>query len=356
MRFLNTILDRSVTYLVVRGPIREAYFTIKHHEEWRMASDSAETHQGLSPDDAFSVLGSETRMKILQTLGDAEGPLSFTELRDMVGIRQGAQFNYHLEQLVGHFIRQIDAGYVLRQPGRRVIEAVLSGAITETPRLEPTELDIRCELCGAPTIISYRAERVSLYCTECDGFYGPQETSEFPSVSGLGFLGEHAMPPAGLRGRSAREVFAAAETWQMTQLFTTASKVCPRCAAPLEPEFSICETHDSSLENCTQCGRQHAVHIEVSCTNCIYQNGGVLAHLCLTNTEFLSFMTSNGVNPISPRSGFYEVLSTHQEELISTDPLEVRLTFTIENDTLSLTIDNTLDIYDISTCQEHAEC
>ncbi|MFB6206666.1 MAG: ArsR/SmtB family transcription factor, partial [Haloglomus sp.] len=85
----------------------------------------------LSPDEAFGVLGNETRIQILQTLGEADGPLSFTELRDRVGIRQGSQFNYHLDKLVGHFVRKTDDGYELRLAGRRVIYAVLSEAVTE---------------------------------------------------------------------------------------------------------------------------------------------------------------------------------------------------------------------------------
>jgi len=41
----------------------------------------------LPPDDAFAVLGNETRMEILRALGDADGPLPFSELHDRVGTR-----------------------------------------------------------------------------------------------------------------------------------------------------------------------------------------------------------------------------------------------------------------------------
>ena len=40
----------------------------------------------LSPDAAFERLGNEARIKILRTLGEADGPLSFTEVRDRVAI------------------------------------------------------------------------------------------------------------------------------------------------------------------------------------------------------------------------------------------------------------------------------
>lgn len=111
---------------------------------------------GLPPDDAFGVLGNETRIEILQTLGEADEALSFTELRDRVGIRQGGQFNYHLEKVVGHFVGKTEEGYILRQPGRRVVQAVLSGAVTDEPDLDYTEIDEECWWCGAPIVVRYQ--------------------------------------------------------------------------------------------------------------------------------------------------------------------------------------------------------
>lgn len=81
----------------------------------------------LTPDDAFAVLGNETRLEILRSLSDADGPVSFSDLREHVGMRDSGQFNYHLDKLVGHFVTQADDGYALRQAGDRVIEAILSG-------------------------------------------------------------------------------------------------------------------------------------------------------------------------------------------------------------------------------------
>lgn len=58
----------------------------------------------LSPDEAFAVLGNETRMEILQSLGEAERPLVFSELREAVEIDDPGQVNYHLNQLKRHFV------------------------------------------------------------------------------------------------------------------------------------------------------------------------------------------------------------------------------------------------------------
>jgi len=110
----------------------------------------------LSPDDAFAVLGDETRIEILQTLGEADAPLSFSELREHVGTSDSGQFNYHLNKLKGHFIRKADIGYMLSQAGTRMVEAVLSGAVTEAPHVGLTEIDASCHYCGAPIAVIYR--------------------------------------------------------------------------------------------------------------------------------------------------------------------------------------------------------
>lgn len=83
------------------------------------SSDDEEESATLSPGEAFGILGNATRVDILRTLAEAGlgETLSFTALRDRVGIRQGAQFNYHLDKLVGHYVTKTNDGYALRPAG-----------------------------------------------------------------------------------------------------------------------------------------------------------------------------------------------------------------------------------------------
>jgi|AntRauTorcE11898_2_1112593.scaffolds.fasta_scaffold00054_39 hypothetical protein len=94
---------------------------------------AAPERTALSPEAAFDALASKTRLRILETLHETNDQLSFTALREAVGIRHGAQFNYHLEQLLGHFVEKTDAGYALGEPGRHAVEIVHSGALTKRP-------------------------------------------------------------------------------------------------------------------------------------------------------------------------------------------------------------------------------
>lgn len=116
------------------------------------ASDTGDDTPDLSPDEAFVALGDETRIQALQVLGRSESPLSFTDLRKRVGMSDPGQFNYHLDNLRGHFVRQVGDDYALRESGSRVVQAVLSGSVTGSTVLEPTSLQAPCPYCEPMTV------------------------------------------------------------------------------------------------------------------------------------------------------------------------------------------------------------
>ncbi len=82
---------------------------------------SSDTSSGdatvLGPDSAFGVLGHELRIEIVKRLGRA---------------------------------------------GERIVEAVLSGAVTDDPVLSRTEIDQSCPYCGAPVEVEYGQEQLTL--------------------------------------------------------------------------------------------------------------------------------------------------------------------------------------------------
>ncbi len=56
-------------------------------------------------------------------LAEAEAPLSFSELRQRVGIDDTGRLNYHLRELCGRFVRDGESGYELGTAGERVVLA-----------------------------------------------------------------------------------------------------------------------------------------------------------------------------------------------------------------------------------------
>lgn len=305
-----------------------------------MTPDADEGGEGttLAPDDAFAVLANETRMEMLRVLADEGGTLPFSELRSRVGMRDSGQFHYHLDKLTGHFIRKTDDGYDIRMRGRRVIQAVLSGAVTDAPELERTEIDMSCPYCDAPIEVRFTEEQVRAYCTTCTGTFGSEE----------GHLGTVFLPPAGIQGRTPLEILEAALTWGNLEWLAGASGLCPRCSAPIDTSVTVCEDHDTNNGVCDRCNRYHQVRCDSVCTNCIYSFGGAFALQFGTDPDFLSFQIDHDLNPISPEqvSTFMTMTLDYEEEVSSMEPFEARFTFTLDEEALSLTVDDNLNVID----------
>jgi DNA-binding transcriptional ArsR family regulator len=326
----------------------------------------------LSPDEAFEVLGNETRVAILSALGGADAPVSFSALRDRVGMADSGRFNYHLDRLTGHFVRKRESGYELRRAGERVVEAVLSGAVTAAPVLERTEIDHPCHFCGAPVAVRFREERVEVFCTECPGTYSRRSSPADPDNGdggsarspADGYLGYHPLPPAGVAGRDPEAVFRAAWLWGHLELFAAAAGVCPRCSAALDRRRRVCESHDADARDadahdgdartegglCDACGRRYAVAVDLDCSNCIYEESGAAVVGLADSPELLAFLLDHGLNPLGPTDETLPALSAayndFDESVRSTDPFEARFTFAVGGDELALTVDGDLRVAD----------
>lgn len=59
-----------------------------------------------------------------------------------------------------------DEGYELRQAGRRVVEAVPLGEVTEAPVIKRTQIDQPCQPCRALIEVSFSRRRVETFCTK----------------------------------------------------------------------------------------------------------------------------------------------------------------------------------------------
>lgn len=303
-------------------------------------SDGAE---GLAPDDAFAVLGDETRLQILQALGQADEPLSFSDLFDRVEYETTANFSYHLERVLGHFVREADEGYTLARAGERVVEAVLSGAVTETPVLERTPVDEPCFRCGGTMEVSYREEAVGLYCSDCGGTRGgDSETASWSTGTEPDILGHVYLPPAGLRDRSPTELLQAAEIWTVAAAHARSRGVCPQCSAPVDQGVQVCDDHEAGEGRCDSCDQLFAISIVERCRNCIFEMTSIFTIQLLTCPELMAFMIDHDVDPIAPE-GFH-VTNLEREAVVSTEPFEARFTFAVDGDSITLTVDDDLSV------------
>lgn len=316
-----------------------------------MSSDSEEATEVLAPDEAFAVLGDETRMAILRRLGEADEALSFSELRARVGMRDSGQFNYHLGKLTDHFVRQTDEGYRLRQSGRRVVQAVMSGAVTETPEIELTRVEETCHFCESPLAVRYREGRIIMYCTGCDGTYDTERANDLDVPDDHGYIGDLLLPPAGVQNRSPQEVVRAGWMWANLEVMSMAADLCPRCSGPVEFDVEVCTDHvDEGL--CPNCDRRMAVYLNAECTNCNHGFGGGPAIALATDATLLRFLLDHDLNPITPDStGRMRINRVHEaytEEMVAEDPLRVRYAFAVDGDELSITVDESFDVIEVA--------
>jgi DNA-binding transcriptional ArsR family regulator len=184
--------------------------------------DIQECTECVAPADAFALIGNETRLAILEALWRAEdGPVRFSALNEMVGMRDSAQFNYHLGKLTDQYVRKVEEGYELRTAGAKVVRAVLAGSFTEHPRLEPFTTEDGCTRCGEALVASYDEEMLALDCPECGRAHG-----------------EYSFPPGGLNDRTNEEILEAFDQ-RVRHLHCLAKDgVCPECSGRMSTTIS----------------------------------------------------------------------------------------------------------------------
>lgn len=307
---------------------------------------------GQRASDAFELLANETRLAILLALWDAYEPfeessgLTFSELRDRVGMRDSGQFNYHLGKLEGVFVTSTESGYKLRPAGEKLTRAVIGGAGLETPSLEPTELGMPCPLCDSPTEITYRDGRLFQRCTECEGKLG--ETDELPP----GTLFIWRLEPAGLANRTPQEVYTAASIGSLQVAGSLVEGICPECSGPIEKELKICEEHEPVADGvCPNCGRKDEFLTFFQCAVCKFSGIAAPSDLVSYHPEVIAFYYDHGVKfqyglDYKEVTRVWELEGAHEQTLVSRDPIRIRVTIQYEGDELELMLDKDMNVLD----------
>lgn len=305
--------------------------------------------------EAFAVLGNETRLAILLALWEAyepwtgENAVPFTELRNRVGISQGGEFTYHLDQLVGRFVRKTDAGYELRRAGHQVVRTVIAGAGFENLTLAPTEIDHACHLCGAPTAVTYQDEYLFWVCTECEGLFGNRDYRPKRMLAG------YPLNPAGVTDRRPEELLHAAFVGGAWGLQSAIEGVCIKCSGPVEGWLHRCDDHASG-GICSNCGRQNAVTARFRCSVCKHNITMVPWWLVKHHPAVVAFYYDRGVPLQYERNDSEQFLprrelhleARHDQQIVSEDPLRVRVTIRYDGDELALTLDGDVNVVDVT--------
>ncbi len=281
-----------------------------------MQSDENDNDGPLDPDEAFALLGNETRFTILQTLWNAPGyELSFSELRTAAGLRESGGVNYHLRKLLGRFVVQTNDGYRLRFTGAQVIGAVLSGTYTREITRGPVEIEATCDRCDAPLQASHREGRGVVACSGCSEW-----RLQVP------------MPPGALEGYDATALPTVIDRWQKQVARQMTAGFCLLCSGRLLTSLRAVSSHAFDFlivtYTCQLCGSTADLPIDL--------------HL-LEYPLVVSFYHDHGIDVRA--TPVWELQYPFADAtLLATDPPRARVTFSVDGDELSLRVNSDVNV------------
>jgi len=283
----------------------------------------AEETRQLDPEEAFSLVAEEKRFAIVEALWEAEdGSLSFSALREAVGIRDSGQFNYHLDKLTGSFVRKTDDGeYALRHAGARVVGSILSGGYTRAATVDPIPVDGDCPECGGGLVAGYEEETARIECDDC----------------GLALV-SFDVPPGILDGYDRERYPAVFDRWIKSTLFETLSGFCWLCTGRLHP--TVTELDDES----GPAGAGSLFDVEFTCERCGDTSHSALGATALDHPALISFAHDHGIDVWRTPVWKLDWLVTAEASVVAEDPLRARVTYDLDGERLELTVDDDLAV------------
>ena len=273
----------------------------------------------LSPAEAFAVVGNETRLRILEALWRADRPAAFSDLRRRVGMRDSAQFNYHLDKLVGQFVRKTEDGYEFRQAGRAVIRSVLAGTLNQSPELDPFPVEGACVDCGSGLQARYEDEHFHIECPACGRPHGV-----------------YPFPPGGLEDRTREEALDAFN--QRARHLSCLSKdgVCPECNGRMETHVRYAAEGDAMGLD---------VRVDYECARCNLTTSSSTGLALLDDAEVVSFYRDHGVDLNDVPFWTLDWCVTDEHTGVeSEDPWRLRVTIALDGEALIATLDGDLAV------------
>ncbi|WP_255197251.1 ArsR/SmtB family transcription factor [Halorarius litoreus] len=285
----------------------------------------------LTPAEAFGIVGNETRLTILQVLVDnGERPMTFSDLRKRVGMRDGSQFNYHLKKLEGPFVTKTDGGYEIRHAGVNVIRTIVEGSFTEHPRIAPFETGGACVVCDAPLVAEYDHEMVFIQCSSCEVMHA------------MGMF-----PPGGVVGRTGHELLAAFEKWQRHDFALSSNGVCSMCGGRMDailirnPE----EVHIGGLDLVASDFLMFGLGMKYPCTQCDAWDYGTPGMHLLTNPTVVEFHREHGIDLHAVPYWEPEwCISNERTTVVSEEPLRIEVAIRLDDEELRVTLDEAFEV------------
>ncbi len=280
-----------------------------------------------APDEAFALLGNETRIAILRALSERPyEPMSFSELREQVGMKDSGQFNYHLGKLVGRFIRKEPEGYQLRLAGWNVVGALRSGSYDPPASAITVAYDDPCPACGGTVLARYEDERMTIACDDCDEQF---------SNTGL--------PPGIIEGYDTGELPDVFDRFMHAIVDQVKRGFCVSCKGRIVPSVQL--EPDETLRISDD---DHFPRVRFDCERCPEIITLSMSAAMLDHPAVVAFHYQHGVDLRAQPTWTLEWAHDRRTAVESEDPVRVTVSYELDGDTLDLVVDESLTVVDIA--------
>lgn len=261
------------------------------------------------PEETFQLIADDNRVAILQAMMDApHDVVSFSTLRERVGVKDSGQFNYHLKQLLGTFLRKREDGYELTHAGNQIVGAIQEGSFNTEATIEAIPLDWTCINCDEALDARYSDGRASFHCRACD--------------DGASFV----FPPGNLEGVTREALPAVFARWYHQLITRIRTGFCHICAGPLAWQLIVPDVNTDQLEkerNFDVTDLQYTRTV-FDCDRCGSYGNISLASYLTHHPIVAGFFAEHGLELTERHpSQIWQELDAFDTEVRSEDPLSV---------------------------------
>jgi DNA-binding transcriptional ArsR family regulator len=290
--------------------------------------------------EAFSLLGNETRLRVIQSLGDLSAPgefstISFSRLYEASDVADSGTFNYHLQKLTDQFVLSTEEGYRLSLQGINVYRGLRAG-IFETGQQGVVgdvagvrvATDLPCLACDSPLEVWVADGRLHLGCEPC----GHVDMRYPVPAGGLERAAEAIRSEDGTTAHAVLRERVVADYISMLMGF------CPYCSG----ETSVMLTTDTS-ELPEPSDVRLGFVVRLTCEYCHWYMHGNLG-MCLRNHPVVvPFLQQRGLEPFRQEVGR---VCDIEVDVASESPWRLAASVAVDGERLVVELDESLRALD----------
>lgn len=215
---------------------------------------------------------------------------------------------------------------------------MLAGTLADSSEFESEPIDTDCYRCGGDTVVDYSDSMLTWRCTNCEGAF-------------QGTLASVYRPPVGLEGRTPHEVHRDGNTWDRHRLTSMMEGVCPDCSGAVTGTLHRCDDHDTHDRTvCKECGTFWKVQSTFVCEVCkgAWNSAGWAP--IFTEIAVLAFFHAHGLDVFAliDESDLGVLDEVLEMAVQATEPLEVAVTVSFDDDHLTVTLDDEAQVIDVT--------